>query len=143
MNPLDNPFSKESTMARSPGGNRKSKQAKAENTKGQNFEREVKAELQKSSSKSVRINNQRREGGGLSNPDITPMHGWSCEVKNTKKLEIPEWLRNLKKETPPSNKPMLVFSFEDEPWLTVKLAHRMNFAADSIENAGGEVSFYC
>lgn len=134
-------YSKEDQTKNSPGGNRKSKAAKAEATKGQTFEKEVQAELQKTSKKPIRRNNQRGAGGGLSNSDISAMDGWSIEVKNTERLTIPEWLRTLKAETPTNKKPGLVFSFEAEPWITVRLKDRMNLASDLVEAAGGMVEF--
>lgn len=86
-------------------------------------------------------NNQARAGGGLSNSDVSAMRGWSIEVKNTERLNVPEWLRTLKSETPPGNKPGLVFAFEKELWFAFRLSDRVNFAQDLIEAAGGEVTF--
>lgn len=117
------------------------KASKTAKQKGNDGEKAVQAELQKFSKKPVRRNHQGRAGGGLSNSDISALDSWNLEVKNTERLSIPEWLRTLKAETPPDKKPGLVFTFEKEPWVAVKLTDRMNFAADLIEAAGGIVDF--
>jgi hypothetical protein len=117
------------------------KAAKTAKQKGNDGEKAVQAELQKFSKKPVKRNHQGREGGGLSNSDISALDTWDIEVKTTERLSVPEWLRTLKAETPPNKKPGLVFAFEEEPWLVVKLKDRMNLASDLIEAAGGEVYF--
>lgn len=130
----------EDQLKHAPGGNRKSKAAKAERTRGQNAEKDTRDELQKFSKKKVSLNNQRGAGGDISNPDVS-LGCWNIEVKSRDRLSIPEWLREIKAETPPTKKPGLVFTFENEPWLAVKLKDRMNLASDLIEAAGGEVYF--
>ncbi|MCE3234038.1 MAG: hypothetical protein K0Q50_218 [Vampirovibrio sp.] len=117
------------------------KQAKSAKQKGIQAEKSVQAEFQSTSKKPVRRNHQGKHGGGISNSDVS-MHGWSLEVKNTERLSIPEWLRTLKKETPVTNKPALVFTFEEEQWIAIKLKDRLSFAADQVEAAGGEVTFH-
>lgn len=116
------------------------KAARSPKAKGNAFEKEVQAELQSTSIKPVRRNHQGKVGGGISNPDIS-FGSFDIEVKNEKTLSIPEWLRTKKAETPNNKKPGLVFHFEKDAWITIKLKDRMVFASDLIEAEGGEVSF--
>lgn len=134
MDPLDNPHSKESTLARSPGGNRKKKAEKAKNTQGQRQEKEIKKIL------GGRQNNQRGAGGGISNPDIS-FGRFNIESKSGETEQIRAALTNIEKETPPNKKPGLVFVHNKNKWITVKLENHIEFSADVLEREGAEVYF--
>lgn len=127
-----NPYSKEAQLAHH---NRRKAAKQSSKAKGNELENEVAKAF------NGRRNNQAKAGGGLSNPDASTIRGWHFEMKNTERLSVPEWLRTLKSETPAGSKPGLVFSFEGEPWMTVRLGDRVNFAQDLIEHMGGEISF--
>jgi hypothetical protein len=133
-------ISKEAQLSRSPGGNRKKKeQTNAE--KGSSFEKSVQSNFQSTSKQKVKRNHQGRTGGGLSAPDVSIMHQWHCEAKHTERLELPKWIDKLAEDCPRDHKPALVFNYKETPWIAIRLADRMNFAADQIEAAGGIVSF--
>lgn len=124
-------FSKEQQLARYT----KRKEAKTAKEKGEVLEHEVKTAF----GKKARKNHQGKTGGGIGNPDVSAMRDWHLEVKNTERLSIPEWLKTLKAETPNNKKPGLVFAHDGEPWLTIRLADRVNFAAGLVEAAGFDV----
>ena len=112
------------------------KAAKATNKdKGESFEKEVKQAF----GKTARKNHQGRAGGSINNPDVSALGEWEFEVKDTERLEVPKWLREAVKNTTPPNKPGLVFKLDGEPWVTIRLADRANFASDMAEAAGAEV----
>lgn len=124
-------------IGRSPG-KRKQESAKE---KGSNFEKKVQADFQSTSKAKVRRNHQGGTAGGLGNPDVSALHGWHVEAKNTERLELPKWLDKLAEDCPQNHKPALVFSYKETPWIAIRLQDRTNFAADQVEAAGGTVSF--
>lgn len=128
MNPLDNPFSKESRRQFQPG-NRK-KQSNQE--KGAQAEKAVAKDL------GGRRQSQAGPGGGLSRGDVEAGE-FTFEVKDDKKESIAAWIRRKCQETPPNKKPGLVFQLGPEQWVTVKMAHRKNFAEHVVNQENGEV----
>ena len=139
MNPLDNPFSKESTLSKSPG-NRKKQSSKAIGSK---FEKKVQSEIQETSTAKIRRGYQGDTGGGLGNSDIQGLHRWHIESKNEKRCRMPDYHRQLKEDCPKEHHPALVYAspIDGEPWISLPLSLRMEFAVSIIEAAGGTVEF--
>jgi transposase len=111
------------------------KAAKTAKQKGNDGEKAVQKEL-----KGKRNFQSGKPWGGGSNGDVET-DAFQIEVKNTERLEIPAWLRKIKSETPQGKKPGLVFHFEEERWVTIRLIDRVQFASEVIEYEGGEVYF--
>lgn len=139
MNP--SPWSKEAQLARSPGGNRKSKEAKAAKSKGIAFEKAVASELQATSKKPVRRNHQGREGGGLGNPDISALDGWHFEVKDEEIIRMPAYHKQVKQDCPPDQKPGIIYRgpVDGKPWVSIELDARMKFSVANLDAAGYDV----
>lgn len=138
---LPNSCFKEDTLARSPGGNRKKKAEQSNAQKGAALEKTVQSEFQKTSKAKVRRGFQGRTGGGLGNPDVSALYGWHIEVKNEKTIRLRDYIKQLGEDCPKTHKPALVLAVDETPWIMIKLADRVNFAADQIEAMGGEVVF--
>ena len=122
------PYSKDAQLQNAPGNRRK----KSASEKGADAEKVVAKAL------GGNRNHQGKLGGGLCNPDISA-GDFHFEVKNTKRLQLQEWLTTLKQECPKNRKPGLVYNHDGEFWVTVKLEDKEALAQHVIEQAGLEV----
>ena len=115
---------------------KKKQSAKA---KGNEFEKEV-AKTFSTNGKPAKCSFQGGAGGGLGQPDVNVLPGWHCEAKNTERLNIPDWIRQLEEDCPKDKKKMLTFKHAGKPWMAIELSNVDHLVADRAEQMGIEIS---
>jgi hypothetical protein len=134
---------KEDQLANATSQKQREKQARK---KGQEAEKKALAELCNQIGRKPgpgdRQNNQRREGGGLSIPDISikGLDGWHSESKAENNYRFPAYWKQLREDCPANKRPALIFTCNTgEQFLQIRLKDLANLAQDVVLAAGFEI----